>query len=109
VSQEEDLLAVFEHYGIPEPGYGERSFRCPSHDDSRPSASVNRTEGVWFCHACGSGGTAAQIVMDKEDLTYVEAMQFIANLTGNRPSPRRRSSQRKGSRWIPPALRRVSA
>jgi DNA primase len=108
VSQEDDLLAVFQHYDIAEPGYGERSFRCPSHDDSRPSASVNRSEGVWFCHACGSGGTAAQIVMDKEGLNYVEATRFISNLTGGKTSSPPRRARKKSTRWIPPSLRRVT-
>lgn len=107
MTQEQDLLAVFEHYGLPEPGYGERPMKCPSHDDSHPSASVNRTEGVWFCHACGSGGTAAQIVMDREHVTYVEAMQFISTLTGSRPTPKRTAVKKKSGRWIPPSLRRV--
>lgn len=108
MTQEQDLLAVFQHYDIPEPGYGERRFRCPSHDDSHPSASVNRQEGVWFCHACGSGGTAAQIVMDKEGITYVEATKFIANLTGNKPAPKARQPRKRNTRWVPPALRRVT-
>ena len=66
MSQEDDLITVLEHYELPEPGYGERAYNCPSHDDAHASASINRSKGVWFCHACGSGGTAAQIVMDRE-------------------------------------------
>jgi len=108
MTQEEELLSVLEHYELPEPGYGERPFKCPSHEDSHPSASINRTKGVWFCHACGSGGTAAQIVMDREGMTYVEAMQFISNLTGEKPATRRRAKAKRTTRWIPPALRRVT-
>lgn len=34
----------------------ERPFRCPSHDDTMASASVNVLKGVWFCHACHARG-----------------------------------------------------
>ncbi len=38
-------------------GHGiERSFLCPSHGDSRPSASVNTLKMVWVCYTCGAAG-----------------------------------------------------
>ena len=108
---EQELLAVFDHYGWNEPGYGERPFKCPAHDDRRPSASVNRTEGVWYCHGCGAGGSAAHIVMAVEDISYVEACQLIQTMTGGLPGDHRhtpgRSPKRKKKtgRWVPPSLR----
>jgi len=34
----------------------ERSFLCPEHGDSRPSASVNIAKGVWYCYTCHAHG-----------------------------------------------------
>ena len=34
----------------------ERSFNCPSHNDSNASASVNAMSGLWCCYACGASG-----------------------------------------------------
>lgn len=34
----------------------ERSFLCPEHGDSRPSASVNIVKGKWYCYTCGAHG-----------------------------------------------------
>ncbi len=31
-------------------------FRCPAHDDGRPSADLDPVLGVWCCRACGAGG-----------------------------------------------------
>ncbi len=107
MSQEDDLISVLDHYELPEPGYGERSYNCPSHDDAHASASINRSKGVWFCHACGSGGTAAQIVMDREGISYVEAMRYIEALTGRKSAPTRRAVRKQSKRWVPPTLRRV--
>jgi len=39
---------------------GEGMARCPFHEDKTASLGVNRWRGVWFCHACGIGGTARQ-------------------------------------------------
>ena len=45
----EDAIAVGQ--GV------ERPCRCPVHDDSQASASVNVIKGVWYCHACFASGT----------------------------------------------------
>lgn len=36
----------------------ERSFLCPDHPDTRPSASLNVVKNVWYCYTCGSKGHA---------------------------------------------------
>ena len=105
------LLAVLDHYGFPEPGWGERASRCPVHDESNPSASINRAKGLFNCHACGAGGNAATIVMARESTDYRGAMQFIEGLgvdTRGRPAPVRSSGNRRGGRRVPPRLRSAS-
>lgn len=109
--KEELLLAVFDYYGLPTPGSGERSQRCPVHDDTVASASINRSKGLIYCHACGFGGSAVDLVMVKEGLGYREAVDFIGHqigvTTGAVPTrtTRRSPSRRKGGRWVPPRLR----
>lgn len=106
---EQQLLAVFEHYGIPEPGYGERSIKCPAHDDRVPSASVNRQKGLWHCHACGAGGGSIALVQAMEQGSYEDARRMVESLSGSSTEPiwsiPRRS---KGKRWTPPRLRATS-
>lgn len=104
------LLAVLDYYDCQEPGYGERSMRCPVHDDSIASASVNRAKGVIHCHACGFGGTAIDLVMAREGLSYPDALTFIKEHVGVtpepiRPQPRARTRGGRGTRWVPPRLR----
>ena len=105
---EQQLLSVFAHYDLPEPRYGEHPMRCPVHDDRVASASVNRSKGLWFCHACGAGGTATDMVMAVEQMSYIEATAFLDGLTGSRRRPGVRPTGKKHrlNRWIPPALRR---
>lgn len=103
------LLAVFDFYDLPTPGYGERAARCPVHDDAHASASINRGRGLINCHACGFGGSAIDLVMVKEQLDYRGAREFIKNKIGvdTADSPVRptRRSGRSNKRWVPPRLR----
>lgn len=42
--------------------------RCPAHDDSKPSWSINRTSGQHHCFACGFGGGPASLVIEALDV-----------------------------------------
>jgi hypothetical protein len=46
--------------GIKWQNRGEGSAKCPFHEDRKASLSVNRINGLWFCHACNFGGTLRQ-------------------------------------------------
>lgn len=45
----------------------ERPFRCPAHDDTTASASVNVLKMVWFCHACHAKGAVDSKRVPKVD------------------------------------------
>lgn len=103
---EQQLLAVLEYFGLPEPGYGERAFRCPAHEDTHPSASINRQKGLWHCHACGAGGGVIALVQALDGGSYQDACRVLENVSTGLISPPRGTSRRtKGRRWIPPRLR----
>jgi DNA primase len=55
---------------------------CPFHGDSNPSMSVNPERGFWYCFGCQAGGDAIAFVRQKENLEFVEAIQFLARLYG---------------------------
>jgi DNA primase len=101
------LAAVFSHYNLGSMPHGERSMRCPVHDDAHASASVNGGKGVWHCHACGNSGNAMHIVMNRESLDYKQALQFVENLVGGKPvyTATNRRTKKTGTRWVPPRLR----
>lgn len=45
-------------------GADEVKVKCPYHDDTRPSAEFNVRTGLFYCFACGTGKTAAQVASD---------------------------------------------
>lgn len=51
---------------------------CPFHDDTTPSFSVSPSRGVYKCFACGKAGNAVGFIMEHEQLTYPEALRYLA-------------------------------
>ena len=51
---------------------------CPFHNEKTPSFSVSASKGIYKCFGCGKSGTAVGFVMEHENLTYVEALKYLA-------------------------------
>lgn len=51
---------------------------CPFHDDRTPSFSVSPAKNICKCFACGEGGTPIHFVMKHEQMTYYEALKYLA-------------------------------
>jgi len=52
---------------------------CPFHDDKTPSFMVSPTKGICHCFACGKGGNAINFLMEHEQITYPDALRWLAN------------------------------
>ena len=51
---------------------------CPFHNEKTPSFSVSPSKGIYKCFGCGKSGTAVGFVMEHENMTYVEALKYLA-------------------------------
>ena len=51
---------------------------CPFHDDKTPSFHVSPAKGICKCFACGKGGSAAHFIMEHEQMSYPEALRWLA-------------------------------
>ena len=51
---------------------------CPFHNEKTPSFSVSASKGIYKCFGCGKSGTAVGFVMEHENMTYVEALKYLA-------------------------------
>lgn len=98
----EALQAVFDHYDLrwPNGSTGQRTVKCPVHDDAHASATVNMEKGLFHCFACGAGGSAADLVMAREGLEYVGAVRYIEEVVGFSDSGVRTGVRRKPSRGV---------
>ncbi len=51
---------------------------CPFHEDKTPSFYVSPAKNICKCFSCGEGGTPVHFVMKHEQLTFYEALKFLA-------------------------------
>ncbi len=55
---------------------------CPFHNEKSPSFSVSRQKQMYYCFGCGAGGNVFTFLMEYENLTFVEAVQMLAERAG---------------------------
>lgn len=51
---------------------------CPFHNDRTPSFIVSRAKGYCKCFSCGKGGNAVGFIMEHEQMSYPEALKYLA-------------------------------
>lgn len=51
---------------------------CPFHSDRRPSFSVSPVKNVCKCFSCGEGGSPIHFIMKHEQLSYTDALRYLA-------------------------------
>jgi DNA primase len=71
------LSSVLDYYGVDyRPHRTTQKVLCVVHGESDPSCNVDFEKGLWYCHSCGEGGTAIDMIMKKEGLDYESARTF---------------------------------
>ena len=55
---------------------------CPFHDEKTPSFIVSPSKQLFKCFSCGEGGDAVGFIMKHEQMTYPEALKWIAKRYG---------------------------
>ena len=55
---------------------------CPFHDDKSPSFYVSPAKNICKCFACGEGGTPVHFIMKHEQLSYTDALKYLARKYG---------------------------
>lgn len=51
---------------------------CPFHNERTPSFSVSKAKGICKCFSCGKGGSPVNFLMELENMTYQEALRYLA-------------------------------
>lgn len=55
---------------------------CPFHNEKTPSFSVSRDKQMYYCFGCGAGGNIFTFLMEYENYTFTEAMEYLAERSG---------------------------
>lgn len=51
---------------------------CPFHNEKTPSFTVSPAKGIFKCFGCGKGGNAVNFIMELEQLSYPDALRWLA-------------------------------
>ncbi len=65
---------IVSHYGGEVREGRACSVRCVLHNDSRRSAVINTKDNLYFCHTCGKGGNAVNIISLIENMEFKDAL-----------------------------------
>lgn len=55
---------------------------CPFHNERTPSFSVNKARNICKCFSCGKGGSPVNFIMEHEQLSYSDALRYLARKYG---------------------------
>ena len=59
--------------------------RCPFHLEKTASFVVSPTKGLYHCFSCKKGGNVIRFLMDREGMTFYEAVIFLSEKAGLTP------------------------
>jgi len=51
---------------------------CPFHGEKTPSFIVSPAKGIFKCFGCGKGGNSVHFIMEHEQITYYDALKYLA-------------------------------
>ena len=55
---------------------------CPFHDEKTPSFVVSPSKQLCKCFSCGKGGNVVHFIMEHEQMSYPEALKWLAKKYG---------------------------
>jgi DNA primase len=73
---------VGEYVSLRRAGGGALKGLCPFHDEKTPSFNVRSSHGTFHCFGCGEGGDVIAFLMKIDHLSFVEAVERLAERTG---------------------------
>ncbi|MCK4886461.1 MAG: DNA primase [Planctomycetes bacterium] len=99
VQQANDIVdVVSEHVNLVKKGR-ELVGVCPFHSDHRPSMYVSPVKQIFKCFACGAGGDVFKFIQMRENLTFPQAVERLAEKVGIKLKPIKYTG--KGQKSVP--------
>ena len=99
LTERNDIVEVVSSYVRLSKKSGSNLFGlCPFHSEKTPSFSVSPDKQIYHCFGCGKGGGVINFIMEIENLSFPEAVEFLARRV-NMPVPEEandRESKKRG-------------
>jgi DNA primase len=108
VQRANDIVEIIsEHVNLVRKGR-EMAGLCPFHDDHKPSMYVNPDKQIFKCFACGAGGDVIKFVQMREGLSFIRAVERLAERAGIKINFSRQPTDEKTSDVDPAVLEKVN-
>lgn len=82
VQQKNDIVDVISQYVHLQKKGSNYTCCCPFHNEKTPSFSVNQSRQIYKCFGCGEGGSVITFLQKYENMTFPEAIKFLAERAG---------------------------
>ena len=80
---------------------------CPFHSEKSASFSVSPSKQIYYCFGCGAGGNVISFIMQYENYTFPEAVQYLAQRAGMELPEQDYSQEERQKRDVNTQLRNV--
>ena len=78
IREKSDIVSIISEYTTLTKKGSSYTGLCPFHNEKTPSFSVSEDKQLYYCFGCGAGGNVITFVMQKENMTFVEALKYLA-------------------------------
>ena len=79
-----DIVDLFHHFGVKLTKKGKSYMtKCPWHNDTNPSLSVDRGKGVYNCFGCGESGDIFDLTEKMKGLDFKGALKYLKYFQGS--------------------------
>ena len=73
-----DILEVVSEFVLLKKSGKNHKGLCPFHSEKTPSFTVSLEKQIYHCFGCGAGGNVFKFLMEREDLSFVDAVRKLA-------------------------------
>jgi DNA primase len=91
------IAEVVRHFGGEVKEGRNISVRCCMHNDTRKSAVIDTYNNLYYCHTCGKGGNAVNVIMELENVGFKDALARAGEIIGGSGLPLRTRDKSRGS------------
>ena len=92
------IAPIVQHFGGEVREGKSASVRCCLHSDSRRSAVMNTYDNLYFCHTCGKGGNAANLVCILENLEFNDGLKRAIEIAAGSGAAIRSGNKSRGAK-----------
>lgn len=78
IQDEADIVDVLSDFITLKKSGSNYKGNCPFHNEKTPSFMVSPAKGIYKCFGCGAAGNSVKFVMEHEQMTFVEALKYLA-------------------------------